>query len=122
MANWPATPARLFAVAQPTARFKGDYAFNTQQLRVALPIETGSAGRYEARGTLYATGPGKLLRPVSQGHVANWFARGGGILVLDFDQSHVPPGYGAPFEVRHQELHDQTRLAPIEIRDRGVRF
>lgn len=111
-----------FAVAQPTARFKGDYTANPQLLRVALPIETGSAGRYEARATLYATGPDKLLRAVSQGHVANWFERGGGILVLDFEQGHVPAGFGAPFELRQLELHDQTRLAPIEVRERGVRF
>jgi hypothetical protein len=111
-----------FAVAQPTAKFKGDYAVNTQLLRLALPVEAGSAGRYEARGTLYATGPDALLRPVSQGHVANWFERGDGILVLDFEESHVPAGFGAPYEVRHLELHDQTRLVPVETRDRGARF
>lgn len=111
-----------FAVAQPTAKFKGDYAVNTQLLRVALPVEAGSAGRYEARGTLYATGPDALLHPVSEGHVANWFERGDGILVLDFEEGHVPAGFGAPYEVRHLELHDQTRLVPVETRDRGARF
>ena len=111
-----------FAVASPTARFKGDYAFNTQLLRVALPVEAGSSGRYEARGTLYASGPDSLLRPVAQAHAAAWFERGDGMLVLDFDRTHVPAGYRAPFEVRQLELHDQTRHVPLEARARGVRF
>lgn len=118
----PRDARTAFAVAKPTARFKGDYAFNTQLLRVALPVETGSVGRYEARGTLYASAPDRVLRPVAQAHAAAWFARGDGILVLDFDRAHVPAGYGAPFEVRQLELHDQTRLAPLEIRERGARF
>lgn len=111
-----------FAVAQPTARLKGDYAFNTQLLRVALPVEAGSPGRYEARGTLYASGPDRSLQPVAQAHVAAWFESGDGMLVLDFDRKHLPAGYGAPFEVRQLELHDQTRMAPLEIRGRGARF
>ena len=111
-----------FAVAQPTARFKGNHAFNSQLLRVALPVEAGSPGRYEARGTLYASGPDRLLHPVSQAHVAAWFEPGDGMLVLDFDRQHLPTGYGAPFEVRQLELHDQTRMAPLEIRGRGARF
>lgn len=111
-----------FAVAQPTARFKGDHAFNTQLLRVALPIEAGSPGRYEARGTLYASAPDRVLRPVAQAHVAAWFEPGNGMLVLDFDRKHLPAGYGAPFEVRQLELHDQTRMAPLEVRGRGARF
>lgn len=111
-----------FAVAQPTARFKGDYGSNVQRLRVALPVEAASPGRYEARGTLHATGPDRVLRPVSQAHAAAWFAAGNGMLVLDFSRAHLPVGYGAPFEVRQLELHDQTRMAPLEIRARGARF
>ena len=111
-----------FAVAQPTARFKGNHAFNTQLLRVALPVEAGSPGRYEARGTLYASGPDRVLHPVAQAHVAAWFEPGDGLLVLDFDRGHLPAGHGAPFEVRQLELHDQTRMTPLEIRGRGARF
>ena len=111
-----------FAVAQPTARFKGDYGLNVQRLRVALPVEAASPGRYEARGTLHATGPDRVLRPVSQAHAAAWFPVGDGMLVLDFSRAHLPPGYSAPFEVKQLELHDQTRMAPLEIRARGARF
>ena len=59
---------------------------------------------------------------MAQAHVAAWLEPGDGLLVLDFDRGHLPAGHGAPFEVRQLELHDQTRMAPLEIRGRGARF
>ncbi|GAB3384244.1 DUF4785 domain-containing protein [Lysobacter fragariae] len=111
-----------FAVAAPTARFKGVAAFNARQLRLTVPVETASTGRYEASGTLFATAPDGALRPVSQAQSAAWFQPGSGSLVLAFDRAHVPAGYGAPFEVRQLQLQDQTRMAPLETRERGGRF
>jgi hypothetical protein len=110
-----------FAVAAPTARFNGNFAFNAKTMRMALPIQAGSPGRYEARGTLFAKAPDGSMRPVSQAHSANWFKRGGGMLVLQFDRAHLPAGYGAPFEVRQLELHDQSRMAPLESRESSGR-
>ncbi len=110
-----------FAVAAPTARFDGNFAFNAKTMRMALPIQSGSPGRYEARGTLFAKAPDGSMRPVSQAHSANWFKRGSGMLVLQFDRSHLPAGYGAPFEVRQLELHDQSRMAPLESRESAGR-
>lgn len=111
-----------FGVAAPTARFHGDIAVDAQALRAALPVEAGSPGRYEARGILFATGPDGVQRPVSQAHAAAWIERGDGVLVLGFDRHHVPDGYGAPFEVRQLQLLDQTRMAPLESRERAARF
>lgn len=111
-----------FSVAQPTARFGGQYDFDAAKLQMALPVEAASAGRYEARGLLYATAPDGTLRPVSQAHSAAWFERGDGTLTLAFDRSHLPQGYGAPFEVRQLELLDQSRLAPLEKRARAGRI
>ena len=107
-----------FAVAAPTARFNGVFAFNAKTMRMALPVQAGSTGRYEARGTLFATGPDGTMRPVSEAHSAAWMKSGNGMLVLQFDRSHVPAGYGAPFEVRQLELNDQSRMAPLESRER----
>ena len=107
-----------FAVAAPTARFKGQFAFNAATMRMALPVQAGSVGRYEARGTLYATASDGQMRPVSQAHSAAWMNRGNGMLVLQFDRSHLPAGYGAPFEVRDLSLNDQSRMAPLESRAR----
>jgi hypothetical protein len=111
-----------FAVVQPTARFDGQAGINADALRFALPVQVASPGRYEARGTLYATGRDRVLRPVAQAHSAAWMNGGRGMLVLDFEQAHLAPGYGAPFELRQLELHDQTRMAPLETRARALRF
>lgn len=111
-----------FAVAQPTARFGGQYVFDAAKLQMALPLVAASAGRYEARGVLYATAPDGVLRPVSQAHSAAWFERGNGTLKLAFDRGHLPQGYAAPFEVRQLELLDQSRMAPLEKRARAGRI
>jgi len=111
-----------FGVAAPTAKLGGDVTVDASQLRVDVPLLAGSPGRYEIRGTLYATASDGSLAPVSQAHSAAWFERGKGTLVLAFERGHVPSGYGAPFEVRQLELADQTRLAPLESRGRAVRF
>jgi hypothetical protein len=118
----PRDARTAFAVAQPTARFSGIFGVDAANLRVSLPVEAASPGRYEARGTLYATASDGSLRPVSQAHAAAWMDAGDGMLVLQFARAHVPAGYGAPFEVRQLELNDQGRMAPIESRTRGARF
>ena len=118
----PRDARTAFAVGQPTARFGGIFGVDAANLRVSLPVEAASPGRYEARGTLYATAKDGSLRPVSQAHAAAWMEAGDGMLVLQFGRAHVPAGYGAPFEVRQLELNDQGRIAPIESHARGARF
>ncbi|MCF7220264.1 DUF4785 domain-containing protein [Marilutibacter chinensis] len=111
-----------FAVAVPTARLDGGYDADPRRLQVELPLDVAADGRYEVRGVLYATGPDGVRRPVSQSHSAAWLAAGDGALTLKFDPAHLPAGYQAPFEVRQLELHDQTRMAPLEVREHGLRF
>ncbi|WP_315388444.1 DUF4785 domain-containing protein [uncultured Stenotrophomonas sp.] len=112
-----------FAVARPTARFSGQAEVDAAQRQVRLPLQIGAPGRYEARGTLYATGPGGTLRPVAQAHNAAWFdTTGPGELTLAFDTVALPSGYAAPFELRDLQLQDQGRMAPIESRAVAVRF
>lgn len=112
-----------FAVAVPTARFAGQLSADPAARSVQLPLQVGAPGRYEARGTLYATGQDGTLRPVAQAHSAAWFGKAGaGSLTLAFAQAALPAGFGAPFELRGLELHDQSRMAPIEQRSRAARF
>lgn len=118
----PRDTRTAFAVGQPTAKFAGVFGHDATALRVALPVEAASAGRYEARGTLYATARDGSLRPVSEAHSAAWMEAGKGMLVLQFAKAQVPRGYGAPYEVRQLELNDQSRMAPLESRARGARF
>ncbi len=112
-----------FAVAQPTARFSGQATPDAASRQVSLPLQVAAAGRYEARGTLYATGTDGQLKPVAQAHAAAWFeGPGRGALVLPFDQAALPPGFGAPYELRDLQLQDQSRMAPIESRALALRF
>jgi hypothetical protein len=118
----PRDARTAFAVSAPTAKFAGTHAADRARLRVDLPVLAAAAGRYEVRGTLYATAPGGDRVPVSQAHAAAWFDAGHRALALQFDRAHLPAGHGAPFEVRQLELRDQGRHAPLEIRRRAVRF
>jgi hypothetical protein len=112
-----------FAVAQPTARFSGQVAVDSVRRTVSLPLQIGAPGRYEARGTLYATGPDGQLHPVAQAHSAAWFDKAGSAaLQLPFASVALPRGYAAPFELRDLQLQDQGRMAPIESRAVAVKF
>jgi len=108
-------------VARPTARLAGRYAFDARALRLELPVQVAAAGRYELRGTLYATGPDGLSRPVAQAHAAQWLEPGTRRLALPFGAQLLPPGHGAPFEVRHLELKDQSRMGTLETRALALR-
>lgn len=110
------------AVAQPTAKLDGTYRFDATTLRFDLPVQAASPGRYEVRGTLYATGSGNTLRPIAIAHSARWIENGAGTVALAFNRADLPAGYGAPFELRDVELNDQTRLAPVERRTRVARI
>lgn len=112
-----------FAVARPTARFVGQAMPDPASRQVSLPLQVAAAGRYEARGTLYATAANGQLQPVAQAHAAAWFdGPGRGALVLPFDQAALPAGFGAPYELRDLQLQDQSRMAPIESRALALRF
>jgi hypothetical protein len=105
----------VVAIARPTARLAGGYAFDAGALRFELPVQVAAPGRYEARGTLYATAADGIARPVAQAHAAAWLVPGTGRLALAF-AGHVPAGFGAPYELRQLELVDQARMATLETR------
>lgn len=112
-----------FAVAQPTARLSGQAAADPLRRRIVLPVQVAAPGRYEVRGTLYATGRDGQPRPVAQGHAAAWVGTPGNTtLVLGFGTVPLPPGFSAPYELRDLQLHDQSRLAPLESRAAPLRF
>ncbi len=121
LGDTPRDVRTAFAVGQPTARFNGSVA-QSADLHVSLPVQAASAGRYEARGTLYATAPDGQLRAVSEAHAAAWMQPGQHTLQLPFSKAHLPSGYGAPYELQQLELHDQSRMAPLEIRAHAARF
>lgn len=109
-------------IAQPTARLGGDYDFDAGALRLDLPLQVGSPGRYQVGAVLYATGSDGVARPIAQAQAAAWLEAGARRLALAFDREHVPGSYGAPFEVRFLELKDQTRMGLLETRERAARI
>ena len=112
----------VVAIAQPTARFSGEAAFDTQSLRFDTTLQIDSPGRYQTGAVLYATAEDGVARPVSQAQVAAWLEPGSRRLSLSFDRAHIPGGYGAPYEVRFLELKDQTRMGLLETRERAARI
>jgi hypothetical protein len=105
-----------FAVAQPTARLDGEVRVARSGLAFDLPVQVRSPGRYEVAATLFATGGDGVARPVAQAASAAWFEPGARTLLLAFDRTHVPLGYGAPFELRELTLKDQARMGLLESR------
>ena len=108
-------------VTRPTAKLAGGYGFNAAAVRFDLPVQVAAPGRYEVRGTLYATGRDGVSRPVAQAHMANWLQPGERQLALSFGRVNVPMGYGAPYELRFLELKDQTRMGTLDTRELALR-
>lgn len=108
-------------VTRPTARLTGAATFDAGARTLALPVEVAGPGRYELRGTLYATGSDGVARPVAQAHAAAWLEPGTRTLALAFAGVALPAGHGAPFEVRDLELRDQARHGRLETRAVAVR-
>lgn len=109
-------------IATATARLAGSAELKSGDgLRFALPLEIAAPGRYELRGTLFATGDDGQLAPIAQAHSAAWLEKNGAI-ELGFGKELIPAGYGAPFELRELMLKDQGRLADLERRGVALRI
>lgn len=109
-------------IGSATARLAGSYALKTTAgLNFSMPIEIAAEGRYELRGTLFATGSDGQMAAVAQSHSAAWFDKSGAI-ELNFGKELIPAGYGAPFELREVMLKDQGRMADLERRALALRI
>ncbi len=112
-----------FAVSLPTAKLGADASVDTSRgVRVSLPVEAASTGRYEVRGVLHGTAQDGSMKPFAVGHAARWLEPGKATIALDFGKELVPAGIGAPFELREVSLNDQTRLGQLETRSVALRF
>jgi hypothetical protein len=114
-----------FAVALPTARL-GHLAARQpvdsgDGLAVTLPLEVGSAGRYQLHGVLFGTAEDGTLQPLGVGQSAAWLEPGEGQLRLRFDAATLAarPDLGAPYVVRDLRLLDQGRMGLLETRGLG---
>lgn len=122
-ARVPRDAKTSFAVSLPTAKLGSDVSVDTSQgVRVSLPVEAASTGRYEVRGVLYGTAQDGSMKPFAVGHSARWLEPGKATIALNFGKELVPADIGAPFELREVSLNDQTRLGQLETRSVALRF
>ncbi len=111
------------AVAAPTARFTGIAEVSGEGVRpaVTVEVETAAAGRYEARGILFATDAKGQLQPAAIAHTAAWLEPGRGKLELAFDPATLATaGLKAPYEIRDLQLLDQGRMGLLHRQARGL--
>jgi hypothetical protein len=112
-----------FAYAVPQAKLTGDAQIGESDngdMTATMGIEVGSAGRYQLRGTLYGTNSKGLLQPAVMADTAAWLEAGSKELTLVFDQALLAvTGLSAPYEVRHLELKDQSRMEVLHRQKRA---
>ena len=110
-----------FACAVASARFTGAVEVGADGLGFRLGVDAASAGRYEARGVLYATAKGGTLRPTAVAHAAAWLEAGSGSLELAFDPQLLAGGeLSAPFELRDLRLVDQVSMGLLHRQERAL--
>lgn len=109
-----------FSVALPTAAFEGQAGIRRgdNKVVVELPLQVGTAGRYEARGILYGTNAAGVLQPMMIAHFANWLEAGRGSLSLTFE--NLAAGFKAPYELRDLRLYDQGRMGLLHRQDQAL--
>lgn len=113
-----------FAVSLPTARLTGDASTQAKAdgVRVALPVQAASAGRFELRGVLYGTAKDGSMKPFAVAHAARWLEAGTSDITLKFGGEVMQAGLGAPYELRDLSLNDQARMGLLETRARALRI
>ncbi len=110
-----------FACAVPSARFSGTAEVAEDGLGFRLGVDAEAAGRYEARGVLYATGADGSLRPAGVAHAAAWLDAGSGALELSFDRQLLAGGeLAAPFELRDLRLVDQVSMGLLHRQELAI--
>ena len=111
-----------FACAVPSARFSGTAEVDRARgLGFRLGVDVASAGRYEARGVLYATAADGTLRPAGIAHSAAWLEAGAGSLDLTFDRQLLAgDDFGSPYELRDLRLVDQVSMGLLHRQERAL--
>ncbi len=111
-----------FACAVPSAGFSGEAQVDRASgLGFQLGVDAASAGRYEARGVLYATAADGALRPAGVAHSAAWLEAGAGSLELTFDPPLLAEGgLGAPYELRDLRLVNQATMGLLHRQERAL--
>jgi len=109
-----------FALSKPTAKLMPVYS-GTLNRGLAVNLQIKDAGRYEIRGVLYGTNRSGQLEPLLNSSTAQWLEKGRSALRLNFDKNIIDAsGLKAPFELKHLQLMDQSRMGNLAISKRSV--
>ncbi|MEM9303460.1 MAG: DUF4785 domain-containing protein [Pseudomonadota bacterium] len=115
-----------FALAQPSGRLTGqtgELAWSDAGLELPVGIEAAAAGRFEVRAVLFGTLADGQLVPVAVAHAATWLEAGTGEVSLSISGATLASaGAGAPYELRHLELRDQSRMRSLWRQERAFRL
>jgi len=100
------------AITAPTARVSGAISATTNRYKIG--VEAIAPGRYEIRAILFASDTQNQLVPAMALHSARWLDPGEATISLSFDSAQLSAaGLGAPFELRHLEMKDQSRMGDL---------
>ncbi len=116
-----------FAYSRPNASLNKNVLIQKNdkagQLKLTFSLTAATSGRYELRGTLFATDTNNQLVPVMYANSAGWRAAGNASLNLNFDLTKLDKtGPGTPFEIRDLRLLDQGRMMLLHRQQRALRL
>ncbi len=101
------------AISAPTARLTGQ-ATELSSGGFKIGVDAAAEGRYEIRAVLFGSEASGSLVPALVLHGANWLSGGAGTVSLEFDRQVLEAaGLRQPFELRHLELKDQSRMGDL---------
>ncbi len=112
-----------FDAGTATARLNGEVGELALDAGLAfdLGVEAGTAGRFEVRGVLFGTLADGRLVPVAAAHSAAWLEPGSGQIRVTVDDATLADSpAAAPYEFRHVELIDQSRMQTLWRQARAV--
>lgn len=104
-----------FAILKTTANIG---LVNAGTLKSGLPVDLAiqESGRFEVRGVLYGSNSNGDMSPIMATSTAQWLEAGKSQLKLTFDPDLLASSsLKAPFELRHLQLMDQSRMGNLHI-------
>lgn len=108
-----------FSVTQQTASMRA--VGGTINYGLPVSISAKEAGRFEVRGVLYGTAENGEMQAIMASSTAKWLESGNAYMSLQFDQNILAKSpLKAPFEVRHLELIDQSRLGSLQLEEKFI--
>ncbi len=113
-----------FAYTRPNASIGQSVTISKSpdaKLNLTFNLQAASSGRFELRGTLYATNQQHQQVPIMYGNSAGWRAAGNSKLQLTYDLNKIDrAAFSAPYEIRDLRLLDQSRMMLLHRQQKAL--